>query len=124
MDRPLRVLHVDDVPVYRLIVQDMLTNLGHTGVVAASGFEALEHLRRETFDVVLMDIHMPDMDGVEVVRYMRSMAGPGRDTPVIALTADALSQGELAERDRSESGSRGRDLDVPRQREFDRDAYA
>ena len=41
--------------------------------------------------MVLMDIHMPDMDGVEVVRYMRSMAGPGRDTPVIALTADALS---------------------------------
>ncbi len=91
-DRSLRILHVDDVPMNLQIIQDILTTFGHISVMASSGAEALDHLRRETFDVVLMDIHMPGMDGLEVVRHLRSMAGPGRDTPVIALSAYVLSR--------------------------------
>lgn len=90
--RPLRVLHVDDDPMNLRVVQEILTAFGHTAVMAASGREALEHLSAEVFDVVLMDIHMPEMSGIEVVERLRASVGPERNTPVIALTADVLSR--------------------------------
>jgi CheY-like chemotaxis protein len=90
--RPLRVLHVDDDPMNLRVVQEILTAFGHTAVMAASGQEALEHLGAEAFDVVLMDIHMPEMSGIEVVERLRASVGPERNTPVIALTADVLSR--------------------------------
>ncbi|WP_041373264.1 response regulator [Phenylobacterium zucineum] len=90
--RRLRVLHVDDDAMNLRVVQEILEAFGHSAVMAASGDEALEHLSREAFDVVLMDIHMPGMTGVEAVRRLRASAGPGRDTPVIAVTADVLSR--------------------------------
>lgn len=90
--RPLRVLHVDDDPMNLRVVQEILTAFGHSAVMAASGREALEHLSAEVFDVVLMDIHMPEMSGIEVVERLRASVGPERNTPVIALTADVLSR--------------------------------
>lgn len=90
--RPLRVLHVDDDPMNLRVVQEILTAFGHTAVMATSGREALEHLGAEAFDVVLMDIHMPEMTGIEVVERLRASVGPERNTPVIALTADVLSR--------------------------------
>lgn len=90
--RPLKVLHVDDDPMNLRVVQEILSAFGHTAVMAASGAEALEHLGREVFDIVLMDIHMPEMTGIDVVRQMRGSLGPARHTPVIALTADVLSR--------------------------------
>ncbi|MGA0607281.1 response regulator [Phenylobacterium sp. VNQ135] len=90
--RPLRVLHVDDDPMNLRVVQEILTAFGHAGVMACSGQEALEHLSTEVFDVVLMDVHMPGMTGIEVVERLRASLGPARNTPVIALTADVLSR--------------------------------
>lgn len=90
--RSLRVLHVDDDPMNLRVVQEILTAFGHTAVMAASGAEALEHLGAQLFDVVLMDIHMPGMTGIEVVERLRASVGPERNTPVIALTADVLSR--------------------------------
>jgi CheY-like chemotaxis protein len=89
--RPFRVLHVDDDPMNLRVVEEILSAFGHHAVKAASGREALEHLGRQAFDVVLMDIHMPEMSGIEVVRRLRASIGPERNTPVIALTADVLS---------------------------------
>ncbi len=88
----LRVLHVDDDPMNLRVVQEILTAFGHTAVGASSGPEALAYLGAERFDVVLMDIHMPEMTGIEVVRRLRASVGPERSTPVIALTADVLSR--------------------------------
>jgi CheY-like chemotaxis protein len=90
--RPLSVLHVDDDPLNLLVVREILTAFGHLPVGVDSGAEALARLGAEVFDVILMDIHMPQMSGLEVVRRLRASVGPERTTPVIALTADTTSR--------------------------------
>ncbi|MBL8774209.1 MAG: response regulator [Phenylobacterium sp.] len=90
--RPLKVLHVDDDPMNLRVVQEILGAFGHQGVIACSGQEALDRLAVEAFDLVLLDIHMPGMTGVEVVEKLRAPASPQRDVPVIALTADIYSR--------------------------------
>jgi CheY-like chemotaxis protein len=89
---PLKVLHVDDDPLNQRVVNDILTAFGFSACQASSGAEALEQLGWRWFDVVLMDIHMPGMTGVEVVRRLRRSVGPEKNVPVIALTADVLSR--------------------------------
>ena len=84
----LRILHVDDHPANRRLVRDVLLAFGHDPIDASSGAEALAELVRRPFDVVLMDINMPGMSGIEVVRRLRAAAGPERRTPVIALTSE------------------------------------
>lgn len=91
-EKALTVLHVDDDPVNLRVVEEILTAFGHCAVKAISGSEALEQFDRQRFDVVLMDIHMPEMSGIEVLKRIRARSGPERDTPVIALTADILSR--------------------------------
>lgn len=90
--RPLRVLHVDDDPMNLRVVQEILGAFGHHAVMAASGSEALERLAVEPFDIMLLDIHMPGMTGIDVVQQLRAGAGPDRNLPVIALTADVYSR--------------------------------
>ena len=91
-ERALTVLHVDDDPVNLRVVEEILTAFGHRAVKALSGPEALEQLSRQAFDVVLMDIHMPEMSGIEVLKRLRAMPGVANETPVLALTADILSR--------------------------------
>jgi CheY-like chemotaxis protein len=90
--RSLVVLHVDDDPMNLRVVEEILTAFGHKSVRAASGEEALVRLGEQAFDVVLMDIHMPGMSGVEAVGRLRAMPAPASNTPVIALTADVISR--------------------------------
>lgn len=90
--RPLVVLHVDDDPMNLRVVEEILGAFGHTAIKAASGAEGLARLADQPFDVVLMDIHMPKMTGIEAVALLRASDGPQRDTPVIALTADVFSR--------------------------------
>lgn len=90
--RPLKVLHVDDDPMNLRVVQEILGAFGHLGVMASSGEEALERLATEAFDIMLIDIHMPVMTGVDVVRFLRGGTNPQSDIPVIALTADVYSR--------------------------------
>jgi CheY-like chemotaxis protein len=90
--RPLKVLHVDDDPMNLRVVQEILGAFGHDATMACSGAEALERLAVETFDVVLLDIHMPGMTGIEVVERLRATPGPARHVPVVALTADVYSR--------------------------------
>ena len=90
--RPLTVLHVDDDPMNLRVVQEILGAFGHMGVMANSGEEALERLATEAFDIMLIDIHMPVMTGIDVVRFLRASGGPQSDIPIIALTADVYSR--------------------------------
>ena len=90
--RPLRVLHVDDDPMNLRVVQEILGAFGHQAVMACSGADAIERLAVEAFDVVLLDIHMPGMTGLEVIERVRRGEAPQRDVPVIALTADVYSR--------------------------------
>lgn len=85
-----RVLLTDDNAVNRKVVQMFMKPFGVTVVEARDGAEALQRLAEETFDIVLMDIHMPVMDGCEAVRRIRSSGQPWADVPVVALTADAM----------------------------------
>ncbi len=87
-----RVLLVDDNPVNRRVAQLALQKLGMTVELAVDGVGALEALEQERFDLVLMDLQMPRMDGLEAARSHRRRGEPaGRRTPIIALTANALA---------------------------------
>lgn len=86
--RPLCVLHVDDHSVNLRLVTDILTIYGHTSVAAKSGSEAIQHLGQRSFDVILTDINMPGMSGLELLRFVRNAPALLNATPVIALTAE------------------------------------
>jgi len=85
----LRILLAEDEAVNRIVVLDMLERLGYDAVAVDNGIDALERLGAEAYDVVLMDVQMPGLDGFEVTRRIR--ATPGRQPHIIALTAHALS---------------------------------
>lgn len=90
--RSLKVLHVDDDPMNLRVVQEILNAFGHQAVMACSGDEALQRLAHEHFDLMLLDIHMPGLSGIEVIERLRASPGPERETPVVALTADVYSR--------------------------------
>ena len=90
-----RILLAEDNLVNQRVVQVMLEKRGYRVVVAGNGREALEALRKDTFDLVLMDVQMPEMDGLEATRALRDTEqGSGIHLPVIALTAHAM-KGDL-----------------------------
>ena len=86
-----RVLVVDDNLVNQMVARAILEAVGVAVAVANDGHAALARLRIEDFDVVLMDVHMPGMDGVEAVRRIRCGEAGRSDLPVVALTADVMA---------------------------------
>ncbi len=91
---PMNILLAEDNPINQFFLETILHADGHTVVKAANGQEALDQLREGDFDVVLMDIQMPVMDGLETTRRIRSGEAPGvpADIPVVALTAYAMEE--------------------------------
>jgi len=90
--RKLKVLVAEDNPVNQRVATLALNRHGHEVVIATDGGEALARLEEQTFDVVLMDVQMPDMDGFEATRRIREREKPGgRRVPVIACTAHAMT---------------------------------
>jgi CheY-like chemotaxis protein len=87
VQRPLRVLLVDDNAINRLLGERLLVREGHSVRVSSDGVDALALLEAGRFDVILMDVQMPTLDGLEVTRRLRAR---GDRTPVIALTANAV----------------------------------
>ncbi len=89
--RRLRLLVAEDHAVNRQYLAALLEGQGHEAHYVANGLEAVEAVRREAYDLVLMDLHMPRMDGVAATRSIRNLPDAERSTvPVIALTADAF----------------------------------
>ena len=89
--RGARVLLTDDNAVNRQVVRMFIQPQGAIITEATNGQEALDALARERFDLVLLDVHMPVMDGVETIRRIRESRSAWRSMPVIALTADAMA---------------------------------
>ena len=91
-DRPLRFLIVEDNAVNRLVATRLLEKQRHAVREAVNGREALQLLERESFDCVLMDVQMPEMDGFEATREIRKAErGTGLHIPIIAMTAHAMA---------------------------------
>jgi CheY-like chemotaxis protein len=89
--RPLKVLLAEDGLVNQTVARRLLEKYGHSVTVVGDGLDALETLEIGTFDVVLMDIQMPGLDGFAATAEIRRReAGTGRHTPVVAMTAHAM----------------------------------
>ena len=93
--RRLHVLVAEDHPVNRAYMEAVLEKLGHSAVFASDGATALQAVQAaaaEGFDVVLMDLHMPGMDGFAATRAIRALPAPRGTVPIVALTADAFHE--------------------------------
>ncbi len=88
----LRVLVTEDNPISQKVAKRMIERLGHTVVVAGTGGEALAAMDNQDFDLVFMDVHLPDIDGFEATEWIRTKdRARGSWTPVIAMTAMAMN---------------------------------
>ena len=88
--RPLKILLAEDNEINRILAVDFLRAKGHEVRSVENGREAVEALRQEAFDLVLMDARMPEMDGIEATRRIRSGESGDPHVPIVALTAYAL----------------------------------
>jgi PAS domain S-box-containing protein len=88
---PLRILLAEDNPVNQEVAVHLIERRGHSVIVAENGREAIEAIERHKFDLVLMDVQMPEMGGLEATRIIREKEkGSGHHLPIIAMTAHAM----------------------------------
>jgi len=92
----LRILLADDNLVNQRVAMTMLAKMGHRITLATNGLEALELWRQSDFDLVLMDVQMPEMTGLQATMQIRREEAIGAHVPIVAMTASAMSE----ERDR------------------------
>jgi len=86
----LRILLVEDDKVNQLVMSKMLEKIGHSLDIANNGLEALDLFQQNTYDLILMDIQMPVLDGINATKRIREIEGLNSHTPIIAVTAFAL----------------------------------
>lgn len=89
---PLHILVAEDNDVNRTIIASILSGLGHRSDFVENGREAVAAVQNNTYDLVLMDIRMPVMSGLDATLAIRAQDGPGAQIPIIALTADVVSE--------------------------------
>ena len=92
--RPLRILVAEDVLANRLLINHTVARLGHAVDIVQNGQEALTALQARPYDLVIMDVLMPVMDGVQATRAIRALPGPAGRVPVIGLTSHASPEAE------------------------------
>jgi signal transduction histidine kinase/DNA-binding response OmpR family regulator/HPt (histidine-containing phosphotransfer) domain-containing protein len=92
--RPLRVLLAEDNKINQKYAVALLQKAGHAVEVVENGLQAVDAVRRNSYDVVLMDAQMPELDGVGATREIRALPEPKRSVPIIAMTANAMMGAE------------------------------
>jgi CheY-like chemotaxis protein len=91
--RPLRVLVAEDNPVNQKLVERLLTREGHEVTMTANGRECFKAWREQPFDILLLDMQMPEMSGIEAAQQIRAAeAGSGQHVPILALTANTSGE--------------------------------
>ncbi len=88
----LRILLAEDNAVNQRVAMTMLAKMGHGITLATNGLEALEQWRQSDFDLILMDVQMPEMTGLEATRQIRREEAIGTHVPIVAMTASAMSE--------------------------------
>ncbi len=86
----LSVLLVEDHPINQQLAKTLLSRLGHRVTVASDGMQGVEAAGKDKYDLILMDVQMPVMNGFEATKNIRSGTGPNARTPIVALTANAM----------------------------------
>jgi len=89
--RQLNILLAEDNKVNQTLISTILTRLGHRVGIADDGIEAVAAVKNGAFDIVLMDVRMPNMDGIEATREIRTLNSGKGNTPIIGVTADVMS---------------------------------
>ncbi|MBL8709127.1 MAG: response regulator, partial [Rhodospirillaceae bacterium] len=89
--RALSLLIAEDNLINQKVIRAMLEAIGHSTALAADGAEAVDMVQRDHFDAVLMDVQMPNVDGIMATREIRALGGAYADLPIIALTANAMA---------------------------------
>jgi two-component system sensor histidine kinase RpfC len=90
----LNILVADDNRTNQMVLQTILVNAGHEVVVVSDGEQALDELEKYTFDVVFLDVNMPNIGGIECCKLWRQIEGPRNHVPIIGLTADSTPETE------------------------------
>lgn len=88
-DRVMRILTAEDNQLNQEVLMSMVAALGHESSVVPNGFEAVNAIQEQDFDLVLMDINMPGLDGVGATKQIRSLPGRQSNIPIVALTGDS-----------------------------------
>jgi signal transduction histidine kinase/DNA-binding response OmpR family regulator len=94
--KPLRILLVEDNLVNQKVVLRMLKKFGYDADITGNGLEAVDAVRRQPYDLVLMDVHMPEMDGIEATRIIRRTLAPDQQPRIVAITAAAMIEDQEA----------------------------
>jgi CheY-like chemotaxis protein len=93
--RPLKLLVVDDTDIHRVAARCLLESAGHRVTLATSGTEAIALLEWQTFACVFIDIHMPDINGIDAIRKIRDMQHPAKQQPCIVIISAGLQQEDI-----------------------------
>ena len=89
--KSLRILLAEDNKINQKFAAVLLTKAGYSVEVAENGHQAVDAVRRSEFDVILMDIQMPELDGVQATKHIRALGAPRCNIPIIAMTANAMA---------------------------------